>query len=174
MVSSKKSSKSEADKLFVLADKEWSQGNLQLAFRLFLSAANAGNRGAQLNVGYFYDIGVGIQRNQEMALYWYKRAYRRGDASAAHNIATIWRRNHKPKRALAWFRRAVKLGDDESILDIAKHYLQNGIKTRKVIEYLTKVSRSDWVTEAGEEEATRLLKTAHKRYRSPANPKKTG
>jgi TPR repeat protein len=163
MASSRNSPKPDTDKLFVLADKKWSQGKVKSAFRLFLSAAKAGDRGAQTNIGYFYDIGIGTGRNKVAALYWYKKAYRRGDASAAQNIATIWRDQHKPKRALAWFRRAIKLGEDGSNLDIAKHYLQNELNLRKAIQYLVKVCQSDRVSEAEEEEALRLLKSTEKK-----------
>jgi len=102
----------------------WHRGQLRNAFRLFLVAANASDKASQLNVGYFYDNGVGTKRNREEALRWYKRAYRRGDASAANNIGTIWRDEQKPKRALSWFQPAVKLGDDGSNLEIAMHYLR--------------------------------------------------
>ena len=57
MVSSRRSPKPDADKLFVLADKKWSQGRLQAAFRLFLAAAKAGDRAAQTNIGYFMSWG---------------------------------------------------------------------------------------------------------------------
>jgi TPR repeat protein len=161
-----KSRKPDVHKLFLRADREWDQGKLQSAFRLFLAAAKAGDRAAQTNVGYFYDNGIGTRRNEVTALYWYRRAYRRGDASAAINIATIWRDKHKAQRALAWFRRAVRLGDDGGNLDIAKHYLQNQSDPRKAIGYLTKVCRSDCVTAAEKEEATRLLKAAKKKLKA--------
>jgi hypothetical protein len=165
MVTSRKSRKSDAGELFYRADKEWDRGELQSAFRLFLAAANAGDRAAQTNIGNFYDMGIGRRCNKVSALYWYRRAYRRGDASAANNIATIWRDKHEPQRALAWFRRAVRLGDDSSNLDIAKHYLQNESNLRKAIGYLTKVCQSDRVSEGEEEEAMRLLKAAKKKLR---------
>jgi TPR repeat protein len=166
MVVETKSRKSDTDKLFYRADKEWEEGKPQSAFRLFLTAAKAGDRAAQTNIGYFYDNGIGIRRNKVKALYWYKRAYRRGDASAAHNIATIWRDKHKPQRALAWFRRAIRLGNDSSNLDFAKHYLQNESDLRKAIGYLIKVSRSDRVSEAEQEEAMQLLKAANKKLKA--------
>jgi TPR repeat protein len=166
MAISRKSRKFDADKLFLRADKEWDRGRLQSAFRMFLAGAKAGDRAAQTNIGYFYDMGIGTRRDKVTALYWYRRAYRRGDASAANNIATIWRDKHKPQRALAWFRRAVRLGDDSSNLDIAKHYLQNESDLRKAIGYLTKVCRSDRVSEAEEEEAMLLLKAASKKIKT--------
>jgi TPR repeat protein len=165
---SRKSAKPDADKLFVLADRKWSQGKLKTAFRLLLLAAKAGDRGAQTNLGYFYDVGIGTRRNKVAALSWYKKAFRGGDTAAAHNIATIWRDEHEPKRALAWFRRAAKSGDDGSNLDIARHYLEDESNPRKAVKYLTKVGRSGRVSEAEVKEASQLLKIAKKKLRSAA------
>ena len=159
---SKQSRKSKTDALFSLADKKWSSGDLQGAFRLFLAAAKAGDKAAQLNVGNCYDTGSGTRRNTSAALYWYKRAYRRGDASAANNIGTVWRDEGKPQRALWWFQRAAKLGNEDSNLDIAKHYLLNTQAPQDAIPYLKKVCQSERVTEAIAEEAKRLLKRARK------------
>ena len=154
---SKSSRRFEAESLFLRADKMRDRGDLRSAFRLFLAAAKAGECGAQVNVGYCYDTGSGTRRDRAAALYWYKRAYRRGDASAANNIGTIWRDAQKPRRALSWFRRAVKLGDDSN-LEIAKHYLRQERAPRKAIPYLKRVCHSDRVTEASAEEAKALLK----------------
>lgn len=152
--------RSKAEDLFRRADRMSDRGELRSAFRLFLTAAKAGNVGAQLNVGYCYDTWCGTRRNRAAALYWYKRAYRRGDASAANNIGTIWRDEGKWQRALSWFQRAVKLGDNDSNLEIAKYYLQNEHDAARAVPYLRKVSESDRVTQASAEEARRLLKRA--------------
>jgi len=125
-----------------------------------LAAAKLGDSGAQVNVGNYYADGNGVQRNRSAALYWYKRAYRRGDSSAAHNIGILWRDEKKLERALSWFFRAIKLGDDEANLDIGKHYLHNEKNLQKAIQHFERVLRSDWVTEAGAEEAAHLLKLA--------------
>lgn len=148
----------KSSEIFVRAERLRDRGHQAEAFRLFLAAAKAGDKASQLNVGCFYDEGIGVRRNRSAALYWYKRAYRRGDASAANNIGTIWRDEKKPRRALYWFRRAVNLGNDDSNLEIAKHYLRVERDPSKAIPYLNKVCRSDRVTETSAEEARKLLK----------------
>jgi TPR repeat protein len=150
--------KSKNADLFLRAEQQEDKGKFRSAFRLYLAAAKAGDRGSQLNVGNYYDGGKGVRQNRAAAMYWFKRAYRRGDCSAAHNIGVMWRNDQKFKRALAWFERAVKLGDDESNLEIAKHYLRNEHKPDKAIPYLKKVRNPNWVSEAGAEEASKLLK----------------
>lgn len=157
--------KPKAADLFLRADQQWDRGELRSAFRLFLAAARAGDKGAQLNVGYFYDQGIGLRANQSAALRWYIRAYRRGDASAANNIGTIWRDKHKEQRALWWFQRAVCLGNDGSNLEIAKHYLRSQRGQNKALRYLKKILESDRVSAADMEEAQRLLKQVRKRLK---------
>jgi TPR repeat protein len=162
---SRKSQKSKASELFERGFKEWKRKNLRPALRLFLAAAQAGDKGAQVNVGYFYDKGIGIRRNRSTALYWYKRAYRRGDSGAANNIATICRDEQKMKWALSWFKKAVNLGDDGSNLEIAKHYLRSEHDPSRAIGYLDKVCRSNRVAEVELEEANRLLKEARRKLK---------
>jgi TPR repeat protein len=158
-----KSEKSKGSELFERAYKEWKRRNLRPALRLFRSAAEAGDKGALVNIGYFYDRGIGVRRDLSKALYWYKRAYRRGDSGAANNIGTIWRDQQKMKRALSWFQKAVKLGDDGSNLEIAKYYLRNERDPTKALGYLNKVRCSNRVAEVELEEANRLLKEARRK-----------
>jgi TPR repeat protein len=159
---SRLTNKSKADDLFVRADKQEERGKKRSAFRLMLAAAKLGDRGAQVNVGNYYDDGKGVKRNRSAALYWYNRAYRRGDSSAAHNIGILWRNEEKLRRALSWFFRAVKLGDDESNLDIGKYFLHKEKNPGKAIPYFERVTPDKWVSEGAAEEATQLLRDAKK------------
>lgn len=38
---------------------------------------------------YFYDVGTACSSDQ--AMYWYRRAYRQGDAAGASNVAVFYR-----------------------------------------------------------------------------------
>jgi TPR repeat protein len=154
----KQSRKARNKALFVRADQHSERGEWRSAFRLFLAAAKAGDLGSQLNVGNCYDTGKGVRQNVVKALYWYKRAYRRGDHCAAVNIGTIWRDRQKPERAMSWFRRAVQMGDEGANLEIAKLLLANGKDLRGAIFFLELVCRSEQEAEATIEEAQRLLK----------------
>ena len=153
------------DALFRRACELWEHQEWRAAFRGFLNAAKRGDRDSQLNLGYCYDTGNGTRRNLSAALYWYKRAYRRRDGSAANNIGTIWRDRRNPKRALYWFRRAVKLGDEGAYLEIAKLYLQTWHDPEKAISCLKRVCRSQKESEATVEEALRLLKLTRSAFK---------
>jgi TPR repeat protein len=157
--SSKRAAFARPEELFKLANDYWEKGDLRTAFRIFLKAAKAGNAGSQLNVGHFYDEGLGVRASRPAALYWFKRLYRRRkDAAAATNIGTIWRDEGSSKRALRWFEKAIELGDEDARLDIAKLYIRQQ-NTGKAIPYLEKVLKSENVTEASAEEAKFLLNT---------------
>lgn len=151
--------------MFARADKMLQSGDARSAFGLFLTAAKAGHKASQLNVGHCYDSGSGTRRNRSSALYWYGRASRQGDALAANNIGTIYRDEGKPRTALKWFQRAVSLGNDASNLEIAKYYLWRGDDASLAMGYLQKVCQSDLVSEAENQEANELLTEAKTRIK---------
>jgi TPR repeat protein len=142
------------------ANEEWSRGRLRSAFRFFLVAAENGNGLAYDTLGSFYDRGVGTKRDEDAALYWYKRAYRRGSFIAPNNIGVIYRDRKDLKRALAWFRRAVEHKDASANLNIAKIYLKDKRDIEKAIRHLKEVckARANDATELAREEAGLLLK----------------
>ena len=162
MVKSRKPPKpsefAQSDEFFVLAAKEEDKGNLKKAARLYLAGAKAGDSGCQLNLGNLYDAGSEVRRDRDAALYWYKRAYRQGTASAACNIGVMWRSEKKLNRALKWFKKAVAMEDDEANLEIAKCYLALKHNPIKAARYLKIVVRSNQCSETGVEESKELLK----------------
>lgn len=164
---SRLTNKAKADAFLCYALLEEERGNLNSAFRLTLAAAKLGDISAQTNVGNYYDAATGVRRNRALALYWYKRAYRRGDALAAFNIGVLWRNEKQFHRALAWFLRSVKLGDDEANVEVGKHYLHVEGTPKKAIPYLQRVRPAPNVGEDVVEEAAKLLKEARKALRSP-------
>jgi TPR repeat protein len=150
----KRYQKSDLDRLFQRADKQWEAGKLNSAFRLFLTCAKAGDSGCQVNLGTFYRDGIGVKPNRDRALFWYRRAYRHGEAAAASNVGVIYRDEKNLKQALAWFQRAK---DGDADLAIALMYLQEQEQT-KAIYYLERACKAERVTEASRDEARQLLK----------------
>ena len=152
----KRYQQSDLDRLFERADKQQEEGKLKSAFCLFLTCAKAGDAGCQNNLGNFYRDGIGVKRNRARALYWYRRAYRRGLRGAASNIGVLFRDEKNLKRALAWFERA---RDGDASLAIAKMYLQENEPT-KAMHYLKQACNAepDEMSEASRNEAEKLLK----------------
>ena len=168
---------SNVDVLFAKASEQWDRGRVRSAFRLFLSAAKRGDPSAQHNLAYFYDIGIGVKPNRRAALYWYKRAFRRGYRIAASNIGTMYRDEENTGKALAWFQRAIRLGDADANLEVAKILLRKKGREREAIAYLkrtTKAKPSD-VTLGSKQEARRLLpQVAHQLAQSLSSARRRG
>lgn len=147
------------NRLFERADQQYERGEFRSAFRLFQAAAKQGNSSSQLNLGYLYKNGIGVAANRDLALYWLRRAYRRGSAPAAHNIGMILSDEQKTSQALKWYERAVNKGDGDANLAIAKIYMVAKGDEVQAIRYLRQTLRADPNTVLGEsrEEAKRLL-----------------
>lgn len=160
--------KARALDLYRRGDLQQHAGDLVSGFRLLLLAAKLGNAGAQLNLGYTYDVGLGIRRNRAAAMYWYRKAYRseKGSGIAASNIGTIFRDEHKYSQAIRWFLRGVRYGDVDANLELAKIYLQNPRQHEKAIACLKDILKATPPVGVGEDtqrEASLLLRKVEKR-----------
>lgn len=147
---------------FARASEAWDAGQLARAFRLFLIDAKAGDVSSQLNLGYFYDEGLGVRPNREKALYWYRRAYKGGSAAAALNIGLILRLEGATGPALTWFERALRLGDEDTALHIAEVYAEIGKLDRAAL-FLRRAMESTDVTEHTRDKARVELKQLARR-----------
>ncbi|WP_224368984.1 tetratricopeptide repeat protein [Hyalangium versicolor] len=150
---------------FLRASQLLERGQFTEAFRLFLEAAQAGDSRAQVTVGYLYDTGQGVSQSRTQALLWYRKASHKGVASAATNIATIYRDEGRLRLAVRWFEKAAALGDDEALLDMARLYagpLEEPAMARKL---LSRVLRAKRASEDNREQAERLLQTLEQRQR---------
>ena len=141
---------------FRRARELWDEKDFRGALTIFVHLAECGHTGAMLNIGYFYDLGLGVKRDSTKALRWYRRAYRRGDSSAANNIGTVYRDRGNLRRAAEWFTRAIQAGEIGSALELAKIHLarSDGTQARRL---LRRVVTSDSVTESDIETAKTML-----------------
>ncbi|MDR0776459.1 MAG: sel1 repeat family protein [Azonexus sp.] len=143
------------------AHDAWDAGNLAEAFHLFEQCANAGSATSMLDLGYFYDEGLGTDQNKTEAMRWYKRAHRRGDSgAAANNIAILYRETGRFRLCYQWFERSAKLGNGDSEVELAKLLLSGQGVRRSVVQASKALKRaqiSSLITPAGREEAEMLL-----------------
>jgi len=165
---SRKQRQSRAREIFLRGQEQQDEGHLKSGFRLLLAAAKLGDSGAQLNLGYTYDVGIGLHPNRAAAIFWYEKAYRsgRGWGSAANNIGTIYRDEQNLLEAIRWFRRAVRDGDVDANLELAKIYLKNPRQQDRAVECLKdtlKATPPMGVSEDAQREARKLLKQIEKR-----------
>jgi len=131
-----------ANAVHLRAHKQWESGKHRSAFRLMLSAAKLGDTRAMLNLGYFYDVGIGVKKNRAAAMNWYKRASRRGDECAANNIGVMYRFEGKPKRALYWFGKSVARGDVDANFEIARVCIEDLNNPKAAEPFLKRVAKA--------------------------------
>lgn len=145
--------------LFDKANQEWEEGDVETAFKLFFIAANMGDTYAFNSVGYFLEHGIGVSKDRESALLWYKKAAKSGDSCAYSNIGLLYRELGNTRRAKYWLTRAIHEGDGDAALELAKIYLQGKRKVHSslAMQYLQIASKSDSITQAGQENANLLL-----------------
>ena len=70
-----------------LADDAMRRGDYASAMRLYQSMARRGNVEAQFRVGTMYSIGQGVRKNEDEAVFWFRRAARNGDELAQDRLA---------------------------------------------------------------------------------------
>jgi TPR repeat protein len=92
-------------------------GKIAPAVRLLRQLAKFGNVHAQANLGNLLDDRTTPRRPKE-AVYWYKRAVRKGYATAAYNLAMHHRNQGKPRWQLHWLRIAAEMGDSDARKEI--------------------------------------------------------
>jgi TPR repeat protein len=165
-----RTARSSTDTPFSKASGLLERGRIAEAFRLFLTAAKAGDSSAQLNVGYLYDTGQGVSQSRVQAMYWYRKAVRQGEAAAANNIGTLYRDEGRLRLAIRWFANAASLGDGDALLEMAKLYagpLEDLTMARRL---LSRVLASKGATLDSQEQAERMLRTLeqHQRLSRPA------
>jgi TPR repeat protein len=141
------------------AHEAWDAGNLRVAFSLFTECVKTGSVGCIVNLGYFYDEGLGVKQDKGRAMYWYKRAYRQGEGAAASNIAILYREAGRRALTYQWLCRAADLGDGDAEVEVAK-LLAAGIGVRRSVPFalaaLKRARRSRNITPGGREEAAKV------------------
>lgn len=95
------------------------EGKIAEAIRAYRIAAKAGDTSAQSNLGNLLDDYAKPRRPAE-AVYWYKRAIRRGSWTAAYNLSVHYKNLGKTHWRLHWLRVAAKLGDVDSARELRK------------------------------------------------------
>lgn len=89
-------------------------GKSRAAYRLFYQAAQMGDATAQANLGYLIESGKFSWLDSASGMAWYRKAARKGDAVACHNIAINYRDKGKFRLAEIWFRKSILYGEADS------------------------------------------------------------
>jgi len=88
--------------------------NYSTAVKWYRKAAEQGHANAQFKLGYMYEDGCGVDRNNSTAVEWYRKAAEQGHADAQYNAGKMYEygkgvdKNYST--AVEWFRKAAEQG----------------------------------------------------------------
>lgn len=103
---------------FQAAWAAYNEGDYGRAAAIWSRLAEQGNVNAQINLGYLYDYGTGVERDTARAAFWYRTAAEQDSAIAQYNLALLIREgNAEPENgrdAHYWLERSAALGYEEA------------------------------------------------------------
>lgn len=90
------------------------------------AAAEGGDANAQYQLGLWYDIGRGVERDDPAAVRWYRRAARQGHRAAQNNLGHLLAKGEgapeDDAEAVMWFHRAAEQGSSAAQFSLGFHY----------------------------------------------------
>lgn len=104
----------DADNPLNSASSAYLRGDYQEARRLWLRAARKGHTSAQMSLGFLYERGKGVRRDDAEAMAWYLEAAKAGLAAAQYRVGLMYEvgKGTQPDvwEAEAWYKRATDQG----------------------------------------------------------------
>ncbi|MEP6614893.1 MAG: tetratricopeptide repeat protein [Mucilaginibacter sp.] len=114
-----------------------SQGDTKHAVPLLKQATELGNAEAQYNLGYCYQQGVEVPKNDSVANAWLLKSAKQGWLNAQFKIAYSYAvgrgTNKNDRQAFFWSLECAKQGDPECMFNVVDCY-QEGIGTNKNLD----------------------------------------
>lgn len=97
----------------------YDRADYKTALKVWLTAAEAGDAEAQVNVGEIFEKGLGAEPNYEAAVIWYQKAADQGNKQGLFNLGTMYEQGQGVPtdrvRALDLYRQAWGLPEDSVI-----------------------------------------------------------
>jgi serine/threonine-protein kinase len=88
------------------------------AFKTAAPLAAGGDKDAQFAIGWFYDRGSGVEKSEEQAAVWYRKAAEQGHRSAQFTLATMYEYGsgvqQSDQDAFNWYKKAADQDDAEA------------------------------------------------------------
>ena len=112
-------------------------GDLPLAFKEFHSIAETGNADGQFNVALMYEQGIGVAKDEQQAIVWYKKSAQQGNSNAQFNLGVLYENGRGSAvdfaQANKWYRKAAAQGDALAIGNLGMLYIRgDGVPVNKV------------------------------------------
>ncbi|MEA5138622.1 caspase family protein [Arcicella rigui] len=147
----KAAEQADADGQYNLARLNVSLSDGQEEFTLYANAAEQGHIGAQINLGYLYEVGRNVAKNQDLATTWYQKAANQGNAIAQFNLGVQYESKKFPlspnyREAINWYEKAAKQDFGLALYNLAILH-ENGkgtVRDMKIAnEYYKKAAKQD-------------------------------
>ena len=91
-----------------------------------LKEAEKGNVIAQFNMAFFYAKGIGVEKDEKQAVYWYQKAATLGHCSSQYHLSNYyWNGIGAPKdgkQAIIWCQKAAKQGHNTAQYNLGNCY----------------------------------------------------
>ncbi|MCB0855546.1 MAG: sel1 repeat family protein [Bacteroidetes bacterium] len=71
------------------------------AVMMYRMAANKGDDVAQMNLGYHYANGIGVDEDVEQAIYWYAQSAEQGNPRAQNNLGDLYERRASTEKGIS-------------------------------------------------------------------------
>jgi hypothetical protein len=118
-----------ADECYSLVEAQ----NYEEAITPCRQAAEQGDAGAQVNLGWMYETGSGLAQNDNLAVSWYYRAAVQGLATAQYNLGLMYDNgrgvSEDDGEAAKWYRLAAAQGDADAKARLEELRLSENLET---------------------------------------------
>ena len=127
------------------------KGDFHTAMDEWATLAKAGDVAAQTNIGEMFLRGEGVDRDREVAIYWFRKAAGHDFAEAEYRLGRA-NLGEDDKEAAYWFKKAAKQGEVKSLNNLATLYEQGQGVPKNMAEAFPlrqrAAARGDMVSEA--------------------------
>lgn len=115
---------SEADSTAYYTDDE--PAYPEEAFKWFLKAAEAGDFSSMLNVGSYYEQGIGVKQSYDKAEKWYMDVAEADIIDGHLKLAELYANCGKVEKAEGWYMKAMDIDDRLARYHLARLYAKQG------------------------------------------------
>lgn len=113
----------------------------QREFDRLLAQAEQGDINAQARIAWMYHTGEGVEKNDELALQWMKKAAEKGDSVAQNNLGVYYRDGvgtaADPAEAAKWFTKSAIQGNPQGQGNLGQAYITGaGVERNNYLGYV--------------------------------------
>lgn len=113
-------------------------GDYEAVLKEWGPLAESGHLRAQYNLGLMYDNGQGVEQDDAMAVYWYRKAAEGGHDGAQNNLGLMYASGQgvarDDKEAVAWWLKAAEQGYAKAQYNLGVMYLNGWGTTRDYVQ----------------------------------------